>query len=375
MSHSLKKLFLLTILALLAAAAPATAQSAAQQGNTVRGKISDRNGEPLPGVYVTVKGDSYNGVMSDADGNYAIVVRSADAILEFSFLGMRTVQEAIAGRSRLDVTLTEDYTQLDQSVIIGYGAVKKKDIAGSIQNITSSELQKVNTPDFERAIQGRISGVQITSSSGIPGSSFSILVRGRGSISADTEPLYIIDGVQMVNGSRATGVLTSANAMGGLNPDDIESVTVLKDGASASIYGAQAANGVVIITTKRGQDGRTRVSFKARAGVQQLARRVDVMNARQWASFVLDEYKNYDAVYGTTYEQEYRKLFASFGWGEDGLDAPNTDWYDEIFRRAVVNQNQFQQQLQPEQIRPGQHHGGGQPVPYGHVPAPGRIPP
>lgn len=336
MSHSLKKLFLLTILALLAAAAPATAQSAAQQGNTVRGKISDRNGEPLPGVYVTVKGDSYNGVMSDADGNYAIVVRSADAILEFSFLGMRTVQEAIAGRSRLDVTLTEDYTQLDQSVIIGYGAVKKKDIAGSIQNITSSELQKVNTPDFERAIQGRISGVQITSSSGIPGSSFSVLVRGRGSISADTEPLYIIDGVQMVNGSRATGVLTSANAMGGLNPDDIESVTVLKDGASASIYGAQAANGVVIITTKRGQDGRTRVSFKARAGVQQLARRVDVMNARQWASFVLDEYKNYDAVYGTTYEQEYRKLFASFGWGEDGLDAPNTDWYDEIFRRAVV---------------------------------------
>lgn len=329
MPHRLKFLFLLAALALAAAAF-------AQQSYTVRGKVSDRNGEPLPGTYVTVKGDLYNGVMSDADGNYAITVRSANAVLEFSLLGMRTVQEPLNGRAKLDVTLTEDYTQLDQSVIIGYGAVKKKDIAGSIQNLTSTELQKVNTPDFERAMQGRISGVQIVSSSGIPGSSFSILVRGRGSISADTEPLYIVDGVQMVNGSKATGVLTNANSMGGLNPDDIESITVLKDGASASIYGAQAANGVVIITTKRGQDGRTRVSFKATAGAQQLARRVEIMNARQWASFVLEEYKNYDAVYGTTYEQEYRNLFTSFGWGEDGLEAPNTDWYDEIFRRAVV---------------------------------------
>lgn len=212
MPHRLKFLFLLAALALAAAAF-------AQQSYTVRGKVSDRNGEPLPGTYVTVKGDLYNGVMSDADGNYAITVRSANAVLEFSLLGMRTVQEPLNGRAKLDVTLTEDYTQLDQSVIIGYGAVKKKDIAGSIQNLTSTELQKVNTPDFERAMQGRISGVQIVSSSGIPGSSFSILVRGRGSISADTEPLYIVDGVQMVNGSKATGVLTNANSMGGLNPD------------------------------------------------------------------------------------------------------------------------------------------------------------
>jgi TonB-linked SusC/RagA family outer membrane protein len=306
----------------------------------VTGKVTDANKEPLPGAYVRVKEENGIGVSTDADGNYKLRLNNSakDKTLTFTYLGMQQQDVAVGGRELINVTMQEERNELEQIVVVGYGAVKKKDIAGSIQNVTSSEIAKSNTAAFEKAIEGKVSGVQITSTSGIPGSSFSINIRGRGSINADTQPLYIVDGVQITNGSQTTNVLTDANVMGGINPDDIESISVLKDGASASIYGAQAANGVVIITTKKGAAGKTNVSFNATVGIQQIARKVPVMNGKQWAEYALLEYKNYDQYYGTNNYQTQVDLFKSFGWGDDGYSqAPTTDWYKEIFRTAKVN--------------------------------------
>ncbi|HNY06234.1 MAG TPA: TonB-dependent receptor [Candidatus Egerieousia sp.] len=306
----------------------------------VTGKITDVGNEPLPGAYVRIKEESGSGVSTDAEGNYKIKLGnvSNDKILVVTYLGMKQQDIAVNGRDMVNVVMQEEKNELEQIVVVGYGSVKKKDIAGSIQNVTSSEIAKSNTAAFEKAIEGKVSGVQITSTSGIPGSSFSINIRGRGSINADTQPLYIVDGVQIANGSQTTNVITNANAMGGINPDDIESISVLKDGASASIYGAQAANGVVIITTKKGAAGSTKVSFNATVGIQQIARKVPVMNGKQWAEFALLEYKNYDDYYGTNNYLTQLDLFKSFGWGDDGYSkAPTTDWYKEIFRTAKVS--------------------------------------
>ncbi|MBQ1747998.1 MAG: TonB-dependent receptor plug domain-containing protein, partial [Bacteroidales bacterium] len=255
---------------------PSSRTSAAAQQGYVTGVVSDVSGEPLPGVYVKVKEASSSGAATDADGNYRIKVEdfSANPTLVFTFIGMQEQEISVNGRSVIDVTMREEYNKLEQIVVVGYGAVKKKDIAGSVQNVTSDQISETNNPTFEKALQGRVSGVQIISSSGIPGGSVSISIRGRGSINAGTQPLYIVDGVQMTNGGQSTSVVESANVMGGINPNDIESITILKDGASASIYGAQAANGVVIITTKRGAAGKTRVSFSASVGAQKLARKV-----------------------------------------------------------------------------------------------------
>ncbi len=308
------------------------------QSGYVVGKITDVNGAPLPGAYVKVKEEPAIGTSSDADGNYRVRISdfSTPKTLVVSYIGMQEQEINVAGRQVIDITLREEYNKLEQIVVVGYGSIRKKDIAGSVQNVTSEQITETNNPTFEKALQGRVSGVQIISNSGLPGGAFSINIRGRGSINAGTQPLYIIDGVQMTNGSQSTSVVESANIMGGINPNDIESITILKDGASASIYGAQAANGVVIITTKRGAAGKTRVNFSATVGAQKLARKVKVMTGSQWAEFALEEYKNYDSVYGTNYYDQHKDLFKSFGWGEDGYSAAQTtDWYKEIFRTAL----------------------------------------
>lgn len=310
----------------------------------VAGMIKDLGGSPIPGVYVTVKESQTLSSLSGLDGIYKISLPEEGSAytLVFSFLGMQTQEVAVSGRNTIDITMRDQETLLDEIVVVGYGVERKKDIAGSIENISAGELSKTNNASFQKAIQGRLAGVQIVSTSGLPGSSFSVNIRGRGSINAGTQPLYIIDGVQVVNGSHTTNVLANADIMSGLNPDDIESVTVLKDGASASIYGAQAANGVVIITTKSGSAEKTALTVNASMGVQDLIRRVPVLNGKEWAEYALLEYSNYDKLYGTGEHQKYLNLFKGFGWGDDGFsNAPTTNWYDEIFRKAIVQNYQL----------------------------------
>ncbi|HRT84045.1 MAG TPA: carboxypeptidase-like regulatory domain-containing protein, partial [Bacteroidales bacterium] len=168
----------------------------------VYGKITDMNNQPLPGASVEVKGVKNKGVTADYDGNYKLKLSdpSKENVLVFNYLGMQSKEVEINGRKEINVSLSEGINELEQVVVVGYGVTKKKDIAGSIENISATEIAKTNTQSFQRAMQGKVSGVQIVSSSGIPGSSFSINIRGRGSINADTQPLYIVDGVQITNG-------------------------------------------------------------------------------------------------------------------------------------------------------------------------------
>lgn len=315
-----------------------------QQQKVVSGAVRDVNRNPLPGLYITVKEIASLSAVTDLDGNYKIFLPqdNNNYTLVFSFMGMQTQEITVDGRSTIDVLMRDQETLLDEIVVVGYGVTRKKDIAGSIENISASEISKTNNASFQKALQGRLAGVQITSTSGLPGSSFSVNIRGRGSINAGTQPLYIIDGVQIVSGAHSTNVLTNADIMSGLNPDDIESVTVLKDGASASIYGAQAANGVVIITTKSGSAEKTMLSVNASMGVQELIRQVPVLNGKEWAEYALLQYSNYDKLYGTGEYQKHLNLFRSFDWGDDGYsNAPTTSWYDQIFRQAVVQNYQL----------------------------------
>lgn len=315
-----------------------------QKGVEVVGVVKDLSALPVPGVFITVKELPSLSALTDNEGKYKIKLPDSEVnyTLVFSFLGMQTREEQVSGRSTINVTLRDQETLLDEVIVVGYEVQRKRDIAGSIENLSTKELSKTNNSSFQKALQGRLAGVQIVSSSGLPGSSFSVNIRGRGSINAGTQPLYIIDGVQIVNGSHSTNILSNADVMSGLNPDDIESITVLKDGASASIYGAQAANGVVIITTKSGSSEKTTLSVNASMGVQDLVRQVPVLNGKEWAQFALLEYSNYDKLYGSNEYSKYLNLFRSFGWGDDGFSlAPTTNWYDEIFRKAIVQNYQL----------------------------------
>lgn len=305
----------------------------------VKGRVLEaKSGTPMPGVTIVAmkNGATVTGVASSVDGNFEMNLAEDIGELTISFIGYKTQKVKIESGKELLIRLEEEVTGLDEVVVIGYGTEKKKNISGSVVNISSDELSKTSAESFQKAMQGKMAGVQITSASGTPGGAISVIVRGRGTISAGTDPLYIIDGVQVTTGDQSSGILNSTDVLSTLNPDEIESIDILKDGASASIYGAQAANGVVIITTKKGREGKTTVSVKASGGLQQIVRTVPILDGPEFAEFTLLEAKN---LYGAESENYINMLnrYRGYGWGDNGYsDAPTTDWYKEIYQTAYV---------------------------------------
>lgn len=237
------------------------------QDETVTGTVTDTGGEPLPGASVLVKG-STNGTQTDFDGNYNLSVPS-NSTLVFSYIGFKTLEVAVAGKSVVDVVLEEDASELEEVVVIGYGTQKKSDLTGSVAQVASKEIEKYTYSDASQALQGRMAGVSVQSQGGSPGASAVIAIRGTGTLS-DAGPLYVIDG--MLTGS-----------MGSLNPSDIESISVLKDASASAIYGSRAANGVVIITTKKGKRGGLSVDFDTSYGFQSVINTLDWANASEYA--------------------------------------------------------------------------------------------
>ncbi len=240
---------------------------------------SDDN-SPLPGVSVQVKGTT-RGATTDAQGTYKINA-PGNARLIFSFIGYKAQEVAIGNQSQLNIKLENDASDLNEVVVVGYGAaVSKKEATGATANVKGEVIENLPLQSFDRALQGRAAGVQITSSNGTPGGAVQVRIRGVGSISAGNEPLYIVDGVQLNN--RNDGGNVSNNPLAFLNPNDIESIDILKDAATAAIYGAQAANGVVLVTTKRGKAGaKARVNLNLYQGVVEPIRQLDVLNTQQW---------------------------------------------------------------------------------------------
>lgn len=241
------------------------------QQRTMTGTVVDDLGQPLIGVSILEKGTT-NGVITDMDGNFSLKLTSENPTLVFSYIGYKTQEVPVGGKTTLNVTMSEDAEQLDEVVVVGYGVQKKSSMTASVSSVSSKEIVKTMSSNVASTLQGRMPGVDIVQQAGVAGADVNILVRGAASFGA-TEPLYVIDGAFSNNG------LTS------INPNDIESIEILKDGAAAAIYGSRAANGVVLITTKRGKSGKPVVEINGSFAVQTPTNIPDFLNASQWREF------------------------------------------------------------------------------------------
>ena len=211
--------------------------SVSAQTITATGNVKDATGDPIIGASIVEKGNTSNGTITNLDGDFSLKV-PANATLIVSYIGMKTQEIAIKGKNKIDVTLSDDTKALDEVVVIGYGTVRKKDLTGSVSSISDKQIANIPVSNVSEAMTGKMAGVNITTTEGSPDADVKIRVRGGGSLSQDNSPLYIVDGMPIEGG------------LDYLNPSDIESIEVLKDAASGAIYGARAANGVVMITTK-----------------------------------------------------------------------------------------------------------------------------
>jgi TonB-linked SusC/RagA family outer membrane protein len=243
----------------------------------VSGIVTDDNNEGLPGVNVLIKGTT-QGTVTDLEGNYTIEVPNESTVLVFSSVGYLTVERTVGSNTVINLSMTPDVTALDEIVVVGYGTQEKRNVSGSIASIDSKVIDQTVTPTFDAALQGRVPGVYVTTNGGQPGGGVYVRIRGAGSIN-NSNPLYVIDGIIVPAGNNE-----NSNPLATINPNDIESIDILKDAASAAIYGARAANGVVLITTKKGKTGKPTLTYSGLYGIQQPAKKLPrPMNATEFA--------------------------------------------------------------------------------------------
>jgi len=261
---------------------------------TVTGTVTESSG-PLPGVNVSVKG-TQNGTTTDFDGNYTLNNISNGDVIVFSYLGYKTQEIAYTGQAKIGVVMKAESQALNEVVIIGYGSVRKKDVTGSVESVKAKDFNKGVTTSPQQLLQGRVAGVNITQSSGEPGGSTSIRVRGASSIRAGNNPLIVIDGVPLDGrntspGSSEAGFGTTGgtNPLDFINSEDIASIDVLKDASATAIYGSRGANGVIIITTKRGKSGEAKVTFNSSLGVSNIKNRIDVLSGKAYGAALTSE--------------------------------------------------------------------------------------
>ncbi|MBD8491309.1 TonB-dependent receptor [Echinicola sp. CAU 1574] len=266
----------------------------------ISGKITDEQGAPLPGATIRVKGTSL-GTVTDLDGNFSIEVAEG-GVLQVSYVGYVSQEIAVNGQSTISIQLEPDATQLDEMVVVGYGTQKRSDVTGAIGSVKAGEFNKGVISNPVDLLQGKMAGVNISSTSGEPGAAQNVIIRGIGSLRSGTQPLYVIDGFLLDNSD--TGI--ASNPLNFLNPNDIESIDVLKDASATALYGSRASNGVVVITTKKGKAGATQMNFSASTAWSSMAKKIDVFGA--------DEFRNQVVAAGGALED--------FGG--------NTDWQDEL---------------------------------------------
>ncbi|WP_332368938.1 SusC/RagA family TonB-linked outer membrane protein [Spirosoma telluris] len=284
----------------------------------VSGTITDEKGVTLPGVSILLKG-TQRGTVTDGNGAFRLAVPDQSAVLVFSFVGYVPQEVAIGNRTSLTIQLSLDNKALGEVVVVGYGTRTKTSLTGSIASVKAGELKVTPVANLAQGIQGRVSGLDMRQNSGTPGGNISVRIRGTNSINGTSEPLYVIDGIQI----SATSAVNAANPLSQINPSDIESVEVLKDASATAIYGARAANGVVLITTKRGKDGVTNVSYDAYVGQQETTRKLGILNATQFAQLENDTYSP-TVIYPNP---------SSVGQG--------TNYLDLIFRKALIQNHQL----------------------------------
>ncbi|KAA0993246.1 SusC/RagA family TonB-linked outer membrane protein [Dyadobacter aurulentus] len=279
----------------------------------IKGKVTDETGAGVPGVSILVKG-STTGTVSDAEGAYSINVPDQGAVLIFSSVGFVPQEVPVGSSNTVDIKLVTDSKALSEVVVVGYGSQLKKEITGAVQTVKAEELKDIPVSQVTQKLQGRLAGVQINQTTGKPGQGMSVRIRGQVSVTAGSDPLYVVDGFPI------TGTIAQ------MNPDEIEDITILKDAASTSLYGSRAANGVVLITTKRGQAGKTSVGFNAFYGFQKVPQkgRIEMLTAQEFAQFKKE-----------LFEDENRTPPKPFDKPEDFANQ-NNDWYDALLRTAPI---------------------------------------
>ena len=283
---------------------------------TVNGVVQDTQGEPIIGANILVKGTS-NGTITDLDGNFQLTA-DADAILVFSFIGYQT--QELPAQPVMNVTLRDDSKQLDEVVVIGYGSVKKNDLSGSVVALKAEEMNKGAVTSPQELIQGKVPGLYVSAGDGQPGSGSSIRIRGGASLNASNDPLIVIDGIPVANDA-APG---TPNALATINPNDIETFTVLKDASATAIYGSRASNGVILITTKKGTQDRIKVHYAGTFTVKDPYKRVKVMNASDFRETTARQYP-----LGTTLGDAAQSMINQY-------PEQSTDWQDQIFRTGLA---------------------------------------
>ena len=276
------------------------------QNQTIKGTVLDANGESIIGASVLQKGTT-NGTITDFEGGFILNNVPSDATIEISFVGYKTQMIPVNGRSTFNIVLKEDNEILDEVVVIGYGAVRKADVAGAVAVLDNKSFKDQPITQVSDALQGRVSGVQVENS-GVPGGSVKIRVRGSGSINKSNDPLYVVDGIVRESG------------LDGINPEDIQSMQVLKDASSTAIYGSRGSNGVVLVTTKTGKAGASQITLDASFGVANVYKRYDLLNTREYAQALVDA--------GKKSKDEMSAYL-------DGSN-PGIDWQDEIFRTGIT---------------------------------------
>lgn len=307
----------------------------------ITGTITDAEyGEPLPGVNVAVEGTSL-GTITDFDGKYRLTIDNKESVLVFSFIGYKNQKIKVGDKTVINVVLQTSSEELDEVVVVGYGTAKKSDLSGATVSVSNEALEKSVSPNLDQALQGRAAGVTAVVTSGQPGSAATISIRGQGTLSAGSaEPLYIVDGVPIQNVSQSghdiglgdrlgNGSVQTFSGLSSINPADILSMEILKDASATAIYGSRGANGVVLITTKRGKTGEAKFTYDFYYGSQEQVKRIDVMNLREYAEYNVD------------YASETAGRTASTELLDPSFLGEGTNWQDAVFRKAAMQSHQI----------------------------------
>jgi TonB-linked SusC/RagA family outer membrane protein len=279
----------------------------------VTGRITDEKGLPLPGVSIKIKGTT-TATSTTANGSYRIMVPSSNATLIFSFVGFAAREIVVGNRTQIDVTLKQELVGLNEIVVVGYGQVQRKDLTGAVGQVKMSDLEKAPVASFDQALAGRLAGVQVSSNDGQPGSEgINIVIRGNGSLTQTSSPLYVIDGFPIEDFNASS-----------LNVNDIESINVLKDASSTAIYGSRGANGVVVIETKKGKVGNPVITYNGSYGLQDISKRMDVMSGYEFVKYQIDKGSGANYLLNGQTPESY-------------LNAPVVNWQDKIFKTGRTN--------------------------------------
>lgn len=324
----------------------------------VTGKVVDERNLPLIGVSVTIKGTT-KGTITDIDGNFKIAVPNNTDILVFNYIGYVKVESPLNGTTPLTIKLLADSKLLNDVVVVGYGTQKRRNVTGAVTSFDAEKLDERPVTRIDQALVGQLAGVQVKQTSGAPGKGLSVQVRGSGSISASNEPLYVIDDFPLeTSGQNATGGFSTGNPLDNINPNDIESIQVLKDASASAIYGSRAANGVVIITTKKGKIGKPKLTFNTYTGITKANRYLDVLSASEWVERASEIINGQWAASGpgrtSSQTNEQRRVLLNLPvgsinpelmtddrWYQAGYPGlVEIDWQNELFRTGIVHNSQ-----------------------------------